>query len=241
MYILLFSELILKSILGFVKGLGVKSMENLKINNFLEQNVEGKTVSPNIKIAIFTLSQALVENLGKIFEPYFLKVLQILMNFYGENQEEIRTSSLRCTRVMMSYLSAYGVKQVLPQLLKGIEEKTWRAKVASISVLGNMAFCAPKQLSSCLPQIVPKLAQALSDPHPTVQEKGNLALSEIGSTIKSPEISEISDILIKALSNTYDESLKGLEVLLKTEFVHYIDTASLSLIIPIIEYGLRNP
>ena len=140
----------------------------------------------------------------------------------------------------MSSLSAFGVKQILPQLLKGIEEKTWRAKVASISVLGNMAFCAPKQLSACLPQIVPRLAQALSDPHPTVQEKGNLALKEIGSTITSPEISDISDILIKALSNPYEENKKGLEVLLKTQFVHYIDTASLSLIIPIIDYGLRN-
>jgi len=218
----------------------VKFIEDMNIFGFLEQNVEGKKVSPTIKLAIIYLIQALIENLGKTFEPYYLRVLQILMNFYGEQHEEIRLASLKCTKIMMSYLSAFGVKQVLPQLLKGIEEKTWRAKVASISVLGNMAFCAPKQLSACLPQIVPKLAQALSDPHPTVQEKGNQALSEIGSTISSPEISEISEVLIKALSNPYDESKKALEVLLQTQFVHYIDTASLSLIIPVIEYGLRN-
>eukprot|EP00331_Platyophrya_macrostoma_P014732 CAMPEP_0176466792 /NCGR_PEP_ID=MMETSP0127-20121128/38105_1 /TAXON_ID=938130 /ORGANISM="Platyophrya macrostoma, Strain WH" /LENGTH=177 /DNA_ID=CAMNT_0017860031 /DNA_START=355 /DNA_END=885 /DNA_ORIENTATION=+ len=103
-----------------------------------------------------------------------------------------------------------------------------------------MTFCAPKQLSSCLPQIVPKLAGAISDANTYVKDTANLALKEIGSTIKNPEISSISDILIKALSDPYEQNKNGLEILLKTEFVHYIDTPALSLIIPIIDYGLRN-
>lgn len=103
-----------------------------------------------------------------------------------------------------------------------------------------MTFCAPKQLSSCLPQIVPKLAGAISDANTHVKDTANLALKEIGSTIKNPEISSISDVLIKALSDPYEHNKAGLEVLLKTQFVHYIDTPALSLIIPIIDYGLRN-
>ncbi len=48
------------------------------------------------------------------------------------------------------------------------------------------------------------------------------------------------DILIKAINNPFDENKRGLEVLLKTQFVHYIDIPSLSLIIPIVDYGLRS-
>ena len=62
----------------------------------------------------------------------------------------------------------------------------------------------------------------------------------IGKTIKNPEISQNVDILIKAINNPFDENKKGLEVLLKTQFVHYIDIPALSLIIPIIDYGLRS-
>lgn len=103
------------------------------------------------------------------------------MIFLGDGNVHVRQAAEEASKAAMSQMSGPAVKIVLPALLKGVEEDAWRAKSAAIEMLGDMAFCAPKQLSSCLPTVVPKLIETLGDSHTKVQESAGVFCKKISS------------------------------------------------------------
>lgn len=180
-----------------------------------------------------TISGALIAfeclsgKLGRLFEPYVIQIIPMLLSALGDGKVEVREAADAASRVIMSQLTAQGVKLVLPSLLKGAEEKQWRAKQGSIQLLGSMAYCAPKQLSSCLPTIVPVLGEALADPHPKVSGSAKEALDEVGAVIRNPEVSKLVPVLMSALSDPNKNNKAALNSLLTTIFVNTIDSPSL--------------
>jgi hypothetical protein len=102
-----------------------------------------------------------------------------------------------------------------------------------------MAYCAPKQLSSCLPTIVPRLMSLVCDSHSAVQKAANDALKEIGGVIGNPEVKDLVPILLSALDDPANKTQKCLDSMLTTHFVHFIDQPSLALIMPVIERAFQ--
>lgn len=224
---------------GIVKGLGMAALKNYDVINVLKSYIEDKKDQQAREGALMGFA-CLSERLGRLFEPYIIHILPLLLLAFGDGIIAVRQAAQEASQVIMGKLSTQGMRLVLPALLKGLDEIAWRTKQGSVQLLGTMAYCAPKQLGTCLPTIVPKIGEVLKDPHPRVQEAGKNALQEIGSVIRNPEISQISDQLLGALADPGANTKKALESLLTTRFVNTIDAASLSLIIPILMYGLRE-
>lgn len=103
-----------------------------------------------------------------------------------------------------------------------------------------MAFLAPKQLALSLPQVVPRLSDALGDSHAKVQEAAQTALKNFGQVIKNPEIQALVPVILAAFVDFNKNTNAALVALLDTAFVHYIDAPSLALIVPILQRGLKE-
>ena len=224
---------------GCVKGLGLSSLKSFGIMEALKGGVENKK-DTNAREGALLAFECLSSKLGRLFEPYVIQILPMLLSSLGDGKVEVREAADTASRVIMSQLTAQGVKLVLPSLLGGAEEKQWRAKQGSIQLLGSMAYCAPKQLGSCLPQIVPVLGEALADPHPKVSAAAKDAMDEVGAVIKNPEVAKLVPTLMKALADPNKHNKKALDTLLSTIFVNTVDSASLALIIPVVHRGLRD-
>ncbi|AQK60664.1 ILITYHIA, partial [Zea mays] len=224
---------------GVVKGFGISSLKKYGIAVTLQKNLEDRMSAKSREGALLGF-ECLCEKLGKLFEPYVIQMLPFLLVCFSDQVLAVREAAECAARAMMSQLTGPGVKLVLPSLLKGLEDKAWRTKQSSVQLLGAMAYCAPQQLSQCLPKIVPKLTEVLTDTHPKVQAAGQTALQEVGSVIKNPEISALVPILLSALMDPNAHTKHSLDILLQTTFINSIDAPSLALLVPIVHRGLRE-
>ncbi|TFY63660.1 hypothetical protein EVJ58_g3122 [Rhodofomes roseus] len=225
-------------IAGVVQGAGIAAMKEYNILERLKSATEDKKRYEARQGAMFAL-ETLSSTLGRLFEPYIIHILPVLLSSFGDTTPDVREATHDAARVIMAHMSGYGVKTILPDLLSGLDEKQWRTKKGSIELLGMIAYCAPKQLSQSLPIVIPRLTDVLTDSHAQVRAASNKSLKQFGEVISNPEIQSLVPVFLKAMVDP-SKTPNALSSLLKTSFLHYIDHSSLALVVPIIERGLRE-
>ncbi|CAN8062629.1 unnamed protein product, partial [Agarophyton chilense] len=226
------------SLAGLSTGLGLKFVKRTKLIEEIEAAVRDK--SPRRRQGAFMLIETHAIMLGRLFEPYTVVIVPFLLSCMGDPVVEVRNACWAAAQASMAEISSQGVKMILPSLLTGLQERQWRTKAGSAEVLGAMAFCAPRQLAQCLPQVVPKLAEALADAHPKVVNAAESAVNRIAAVVRSPEVRKLSPFLLAALRDPSGRTRGAIDAMLGSEFVHAIDAASLALLIPPLHRGLRD-
>jgi len=224
---------------AFVKGLGIVSLKAHNVVSRLKESCESG--SNNARQGSLSAFECLSGRLGLLFEPYVVTIVPVLLKSFSHTSDHVREAAQTTARAIMGRLSAHGIKQVLTPILASLPtEPAWKTRQESIRLLGTMAHCAPKQLAACLPQIVPRLVEAGSDPHPKVKESAKLAMEDVTTVIRNPEVSRLSPMLLAALADPANKTKGALEALLECEFMHSIDAPSLALLVPILARALRD-
>jgi hypothetical protein len=224
---------------GVIKGRGISLMKETRLLSTLRSAAENKK-DTNERQGAFLAYELLATLLGRIFEPYIIQIVPQLLAGFGDANGEVRDACLDAAKACFSSLSSYGVKQVLPQLLEGLDESAWRSKKGACDSLGAMAYLDPQQLAVSLPVIIPPLTEVLNDSHKEVRASANRSLQRFGEVISNPEVKSQVNILLKALSDPTKYTDDALDALIKVNFIHYLDAPSLALVVRILERGLGD-
>ncbi len=224
---------------GVVKGKGVAALRQNRMMTALRSATEDKK-SPDKRQGAMMAYELFSSLLGRHFEPYVVEVLSQLLICFGDPVASVREACLDTAKTCFASLSSFGVSQVLPQLLEGLDETQWRSKKGACDLLGAMAYLDPQQLATSLPEIIPPLTAVLTDSHKEVRAAANSSLKRFGEVITNPEVKSLVDILLKALSDPTKYTEEALDGLIRVNFIHYLDAPSLALVVKILERGLND-
>lgn len=150
-------------------------MRKYNVLERLKKQLEGNAAAHQREAAMLFYT-ACFDLLGAKLEPYVSQILPQLLGCFGDSSGDVRTATTDACRAIMRSLTPHGVKMVLPLILSSLADgkdtkaANWRQKTESISLLAAMSNLSPAALGMSLPQIVPRLIDCLSDPHPKVNE-----------------------------------------------------------------------
>lgn len=224
---------------GIVSGKGISLIKEYRIMSTLRSATENKK-EVHQRQGAFLAYELFSLILGRVFEPYVIQLVPQLLAGFGDSSTDVREACLDAAKTCFSTLSSYGVKQVLPELLGGLDDDQWRSKKGACDSLGAMAYLDPQQLALSLPEIIPPLTTVLTDSHKEVRNSANRSLQRFGEVISNPEVKSVVNILLKALSDPTKHTDTALDALIKIQFAHYLDAPSLALVVRILERGLGD-
>ncbi|KAH6610983.1 hypothetical protein Trco_001003 [Trichoderma cornu-damae] len=224
---------------GLILGRGISTIKEFRIMSDLRGAMENKKDSHQREATLLAF-ELLSSMLGRVFEPYVIQIVPLLLSGFGDANADVRDACLAAAKACFGKLSSYGVKKIMPTLLEGLDDQQWRSKRGACDLLGAMAYLDPNQLATSLPDIIPPLTSVLNDSHKEVRAAANRSLKRFGDVINNPEVKSLVDVILKALSDPTKYTDEALESLIKVQFVHYLDAPSLALITRILQRGLGD-
>ncbi|KAG9397259.1 hypothetical protein J8273_1174 [Carpediemonas membranifera] len=220
-------------------AMGFGSVKRLKVLDTLEEFVTEKKSPVARRDGAMMVITTCVDIFGQAFEPHAESCLAILLSAYADAAQEVKETAHEAGQALISILTAQGARDVLPVLLKAADNRKWQVKLGAVTYLGDIAHATPEVLSAALPAIVPKVQVLLHDSHGKVAEAATSALRLIGGVVKSTQVAALVPKLILALVDPEKHTRTILTTLLEAKFTDEMDSAALSLIMPLVANGIK--
>ncbi|KAL0248911.1 hypothetical protein GEMRC1_004145 [Eukaryota sp. GEM-RC1] len=223
-------------IAGVVAGLGVTALKHYEIMDLVTTLI-GDPERQLRESALLTV-ECLSKSLGIMYEPYVINFIPKLLATLSDTSPEVRDQAVATSAAIVKKITIPGVKMILPPIINSLDATLWRTKVGAVTLIQTFVSVAPVQISSALPNIIPKLATLVVDPHIRVAESAEGCLKTISNIITVPDLKPLATELISAICEPASKTASALKKLSTAALESSIDAPSLSLLIPVINRGM---
>lgn len=204
----------------------------------IKEGLESK--DENARQSAVVVYGVLAENVGQPIEPFLIPLLPAVVSLYADRSAEIRNETEKAARGLLGSVCPYAIRPILRNLSEAmLSARRWQCKEGGLKLLASLVLTAPRQLSMCLPEVVPVMEEVMSDTRKEVQDVGMATFIKVCSIVGNQDIEPFIPTLSSCLAHP-DEVPECIHKLAATTFVQQVEAPTLSIISPLLIRGLND-
>lgn len=179
----------------------------------------------------------------KALEPIFIDsgLYDALIEAFADKIPAARNAAVEAVRQFAATMNPWATALLLPALLHQIKTAgKWQIKTGALVVLNQLVASAPLQTARLMPDIIPVLSEAIWDTKADVKKAARDSLTKACVLISNKDIERFIPALINSLINPVEEVPNTIQLLSATTFVSEVDSATLSLMVPLLSRGINE-
>ncbi|KIK15718.1 hypothetical protein PISMIDRAFT_16346 [Pisolithus microcarpus 441] len=179
----------------------------------------------------------------KALEPIFVDsgLYDALIETFADKMPAVRNAAVEAVRRFAATMNPWANALLLPALLHQLKTAgKWQIKTGALVVLNQLVASAPLQTARLMPDIIPVLSEAIWDTKADVKKAARDSLTKACALISNKDIERFIPALINSLINPVEEVPNTIQLLSATTFVSEVDSATLSLMVPLLSRGINE-
>eukprot|EP00897_Mesotaenium_endlicherianum_P000244 jgi/Mesen1/1021/ME000121S00097 len=226
-------------VVAMVKKAGAGAMEKYKVDERIRHSA-ADSVNAGAREGAMLIYKQLLESISRPSEPYLIPLLPVVLERLSDKTTEVRTAAEAASQALCTLICPFGVKQLLPYIYGGMQDrKNWKTACGSLSLFGNLANTAPRQLALCLPDIIPRVSELMGDSKDEVRKAAYEAMTDVCGAIGNRDIEQFVPALVSCIA-TPSEVPECVHKLSATTFVQQVNSPTLSIMVPLLQRGLKE-
>ena len=199
--------------------------------------------SPGAREGAAEAVHAVSKAAANALEPFFIDsgLYAVLIETFADKIPAVRTAAVEAVSCFVAKANPWAASLLLPVLLNQIKTAgKWQVKTGALTILDRLVVSAPQQTAKLMPEIVPVLSEAIWDTKADVKKQARESLTKATALVSNKDIERFIPALIQSLINPVEEVPKTILLLSATTFVSEVDSATLSLMVPLLSRGLSE-
>ncbi|KAL1934396.1 hypothetical protein VTP01DRAFT_6578 [Rhizomucor pusillus] len=225
---------------AFVNANGVYSLKQFGILDAITKEFGNKKSAGARQSAVAAVKALSDNSLEGQVEPFIVPFVANLLELQADKQAAVKNAAAEAAKNLVNKVNPYTTPVIVPYLLEGLGNSCkWQTKMLSLALLDELVKINKEQFFVTIPDVIPVVSDCMWDTKADVKKAATATMENVCTMIDNKDIERFIPAVIACI-NKPENVPETIHLLGATTFVQEVDSATLSIMVPLLSRGLNE-